>query len=396
MRFVEVLDEIRAEADVRSRRQVPSAQHEAQVAEAVLLLANVMHGRLPISRLQEALTTSDFPLLFGDILDRQVLAAYREWPSVWTAIARRAVVSDFRNVKVFPPAWGADSRLDEVREQAEYPEAKINEQAAIQYAVKKYGRRIGFSWEAITNDDLQQLTDIPQRFGRAARRTESRAVIDLYVDASGPHASLYTSGNKNIINATNAGGAFTAVNPPLSIAGLQQAYAVLANMKDENGEPMFLDAVTLVVPPALEVTAQNILNATSIEATTLGAGGAPPNPATAGEQRLVIQNWMRNRLTLVVDPYIPMVASSANGNTSWFLFANPNTGREALRIAFLRGHEEPEIWIKSPNAQRVGGGMVDPMDGDFDTDTVQYRVRHVVGATRIDPKGTVASNGSGA
>jgi hypothetical protein len=35
------------------------------------------------------------------------------------------------------------------------------------------------------------------------------------------------------------------------------------------------------------------------------------------------------------------------------------------------------------------------MDGDFDTDTVEYKVRHVMGGTLMDPKAAVASNGSG-
>jgi hypothetical protein len=51
--------------------------------------------------------------------------------------------------------------------------------------------------------------------------------------------------------------------------------------------------------------------------------------------------------------------------------------------------------MKSPNAVRVGGGPVSPLSGDFDTDAVEYRVRHVTGVTLVDQKATVASNGSG-
>jgi hypothetical protein len=40
-------------------------------------------------RLQEAMSTSDFPLLFGDIIDRSMLGRYREWPTVWAQLARR-------------------------------------------------------------------------------------------------------------------------------------------------------------------------------------------------------------------------------------------------------------------------------------------------------------------
>lgn len=401
MDFLETLETIRAEEagvgrifagegrGVRTGRAQSSPRYNAKLAATAAFVADILEGKRPAYHLREAMTTSDFPILFGDVLDRQVLASYIAWPTTWTAIARRALVNDFRDAKLYPPPFGADSRLDDVPQQAEYPEARLDEQAAIQYRVKKRGRRVAFSWEAIINDDLDQLKSIPERLGVAARRSESRDIIELYVDANGPHATLYTAANKNLINPVNGA---SATNPPLSISGLQDGYKVLSNQRSESGEPMMLEMVTLVVPPALEVVARNILNATQVELTTSGGvrdGGA-------GEQRLITANWMREKLTLVVDPYIPMVATTANGNTSWFLFANPATGREVIRIAFLRGHEQPEIWMKAPNAQRVGGGPIDPMDGDFDTDSIQYRVRHVFGTTRVDAKGTVASTGSGA
>jgi|SRR5581483_1590982 len=400
MDFLETIESLRA-ADagvrelfggegrgVRSAAAARSPRYTAALAEAAAFLADVWAGRRPLHHLREALTTSDFPQLFGDILDRSVLAAYREWPAIWPAIAQRRTVRDFRTVKLFPPAWGADTRLTAVAQDAEYPEASVTEQAPITFAVQKYGRRIAFSWETIVNDDLDQFKDIPERFGRAARRTESRFVTELYVDANGPHASLYSNGNKNLVNVANGA---ASNNPPLSIAALQDGMTVLAAQVGENGEPIMVESVALVVPPALEVTARNILNATQIWLTQ--AGGV--RDAGAGQQQLIAQNWMQNKVQLVVDPYIPLTATT-NGSTSWFLFADPNAGRPALTIAFLRGHEEPEIFIREPNARRAAGGAVDPLDGNFETDAVDYKVRHVLGGARVDPRATVASNGSGA
>ncbi len=383
--FLEVLETIRAEeasnarlfggdgTGVRSRRNSP--QYTARLAEAAKLVGDVMTGRQRPFRLMEAMSTSDFPQLFGDILDRQVLANYQETPTSWQNYCRRATVPDFRTVKRFR-VDGGESYLEEVGQGAPYPESNVTDDE-YSYAVVKYGRRMPFTWESMVNDDLQALKDIPERFGRAARRSEERFATTLFVDTNGPHASLYTGGNANIVTG----------NPALSIAGLQTAFQVLGAMLDSGGDPIAIDAVELVVPPALEVTAQNILNATEIWATT--AGGA-------SNQEIHTVNWMRSRLRLSVNPYIPIVAATADGNTSWYLFANPNSGRPALEMGFLRGHETPEIFMKSSNAQRVGGGMTDPMDGDFDTDSIDYKVRHVFGGSRIDPKMTVASEGDGA
>lgn len=376
----------------RLARRIGAVAYKSNLLEAVKLIESVVKGRRSARILSEVMTTDDFPIYFADILDRTMLAKYESWPVTWTAYAKRRVLNDFRDAKLLKPVYGADTILDEVAEGAPYPDAAIHEQEPLTWSVKKYGRRIPFSWETIVNDDLNQLTDMPERLATAARRTEQRLVTNLFVGANGPNTTLYTAGNANIVNTTNGA---SATNPPLSISGLNDALTVLSKMVDESGEPILRDMMTLVVPPALQYTARNVINATEIWDSTALGGGQPDNGSTSGERILRSNNWMRNMLDIVVDPYIPTLASSANGNTSWFLFANPAYSREAITIGFLRGHESPEIWMKSPNAIRAGGGAVSPLSGDFDTDSVEYRVRHVTGVLMVDPKATVMSNGSG-
>lgn len=407
MDFLDLIDKV--EGDVRNTRNIFSSEdgvpasrfrkgtnpvvYKQTLTEAIKFLADVKRGRKHYSLLREAMTTDDFPLYFGDILDRSLMARYELWPADWEAFARRVEVNDFRDAKVIPPLYGADGPLDIVPQGDQYPDAALYEQEPILWSVQKYGRKVPISWETLINDDLNFFTDIPDRLARAARRTEHRLVADLFIGASGPNTTLYTSGHKNIV--TTANGSVAGNNPALSINGLQSAYIVLTKMTDETGEPIYRDMVTLVVPPALEVTAKNMLSATTIWDSSLLGGGQPDNGTTSGERRLQVDNWMRNKVRLVVDPYIPILASSANGNTSWFLFADPNSSREAIRIGFLRGHTSPEIWMKSPNAIRMGGGNVGALEGDFDTDSIEYRVRHVTGVTQVDYKATVMSNGSG-
>ena len=67
------------------------------------------------------------------------------------------------------------------------------------------------------------------------------------------------------------------------------------------------------------------------------------------------------------------------------MFADASLGR-AVQVDFLTGHESPEICMKTSNKVSGGGGVVSPFDGDFDSDDVQYRVRHVVGGTHLDPR----------
>lgn len=383
MEFQEVIESIKAEeasvaklfgGDGQGVRQgKKSPQYMAKLGEAAQFYADVLNGRRASWQLREALGTSDFSNLFGDILDRQLLGSYLETPVVYRNFARIGTVSDFRTVKRFV-LNGSEAVLSVVPQQAEYPESSVTD-GVYSYSVQKYGRRIGFSWEAIMNDDLDALKSIPERFGKAARRSESKFATQLYCDASGPHASFYTVGNANKVTS----------NPVLSTAALQTAMKILAAQVDADSEPITIDAVHLVVPPALEITALNILNALQMEIVESGG---------TSNQKLIAANWMKNKLTLSVEPQIKNVATTANADTSWWLFAAPSAGRPALEIGFLRGHESPEVFIKAPSASMVGGGS-DALNGDFDTDTVQYKVRHVFGGTRMDPKMTVASNGSG-
>ncbi len=389
--FLELVDTLRAEeasiqtlfgnegTGVRHSKLKEAANYKRMLVEAAELVQKVVKGRLPTHYLTEALSTDDFPLLFGDILDRQLLGAFRDFPKNWQNFTRQRTVRDFRQVKRFQ-IDGAEGVLSVVGEQELYPGSTLSE-AQFVYAVQKRGRYMPFSWETIINDDLDALQDVPQRFGKAAARSEAKFVTELYVDASGPHASLYTGGNGNII----------ASNPVFDLAGIAAGLTLLDSAVDEDGEPIIIEAVELVVPPALRVTAMNIMNAIQVELTTLG-GTRDDN---AGGLRMIGANWMKTNLRLTVDPYIPIVASSANGSTSWFLFAGDAEGRFALEFGRLRGHEEPEIFIREPNARRIGGGTINPLEGDFDRDGISYKVRHVFGGTRLEPKVTVASNGSG-
>lgn len=354
-------------------------RHAQAFDEARHLLERVLKGdRYAMVTLQEAMSTSDFPLLFGDILDRTMLATFKAWIPDTLKIARRRTVNDFRDVKDFA-VDGAEGTLDAVPERTEYPEAALTE-ARDTWSVAKYGRVIDISWESVINGDLDSFSDRPQRLAKAARRTQAKQVTEQYVTTTGPHTSLYTVGNANIVTS----------HPALTTTGLATAMTVLAAQTDNDGEPIMFDTVFLVVPPALEITAMNIVNALQIEMTDGGG---------LSGQKLIAKNWMANRVQVVVDPYIPIVASSSNGSTSWFLFGNPADGRPALSYGVLRGHEEPEIWVRTPNAMRAGGGPVAPEEGSFENDSVAHRVRFVCGATRHTStggaKGTVASNGSG-
>ena len=133
----------------------------------------------------------------------------------------------------------------------------------------------------------------------------------------------------------------------------------------------------LVVPPALEYTARQILTS-GVKMWVESAGGAAtPYPMTNVIPQLGLQ--------LHVDPYLPVVDTSGNANTTWYLFGDPAQGA-AMEFGYLRGHETPEICMKNSDKVSVGGGMISPMEGDFVSDNIFYRVRLVKGSVQLDPR----------
>lgn len=395
MKFRETIESIASDAaDVRtlfagegSRKQVD----ETSLAEAVAFIADVFEGKRPIYHLREALTTSDFPVLFTQIIDRQVIAAYREVPSAWDMIARRRVVRDFRATTLVDPLMGSGARMNTITELAEYPSPAFPTIQSRNLQVKKYGAQFGISMEMLINDDLDQIRALPVRLGAMARRTENYEATAVYCGASGPAAAMFDADNTVLV--ANAIGVDTPEdNPPLSINGLTQAMNLLLSRRDEDGNLIARDNLILVVPPALEVTANNIINATAVQLTTLG--GVTDGVAGPAEQRLIAANWLTRRIRIMSNPIIPQIATT-NGNTSWWLFADPANDREAFTVGFLRGHENPEVFQRSSNSYLIGGAEVDPAGGDFDHDAVTYKVRHIFGTAIVDTKAVVASNGTG-
>lgn len=343
--------------------------YELKLKETIDLLSNA--NNLPPHKreylLREAITTSDFPYLFHDVLDRQLLAAYKAVEPAWKPFTRMSTVKDFRDAYRFS-IFGGDNQLARVGEKGEY---LASDREADRYIINvlKYGRQFDISWETIINDDLGALKDTPDRFARAAIRTEHRIMTTLYASDVGAHVEG-AGGNLYQVGVNAAG-------TVLSINALEVGVQTMNMFTDIGGEPIMATPRFLVVPPALEYTARQILtSATKMVAT--GVAGVPYPTAN------VISQF---GLQLIVDKYLPIVNTGNDQHTQWYLFSDPKD-IAALEAAHLTGHERPEIAMKSSDKVTVGGGLITPLSGDFATDNIFYRVRLVFGGTKLDWRGT--------
>jgi hypothetical protein len=403
----------------RAERSNPlrKKMYEARLAEAAKLIVRAFNGgKRDLLNLQEAMSISDFPKLFGDVIDRSVLANYLETPYTWDQIAYASEVSDFRPVKRFRIDGGTGllaniqvagqpnaGQLTPITQGGQYPEDSLSD-AQYTFQLYKYGKRMPFFWETFINDDLNAIKDTPARFGRGARRTEEWFVTQLFAN----NTTFFKTANKNIVTNTVVGDS-GGNNPVLTITALQRAIIVMMQQLDTTGQPVSVDAITLVVPPSLMVVAKNILNADYVWMTDQGGtfSNLGPNTAAVPLQQLHAQNWAKNIVKLAVNYELPIVDTTF-GKTGWYLFSDPKSGRPAIEFGRLRGHTSPELFMKLPNSVAIGEGAfgpgpgsmpgtqnANPMEGDFDTDAVFYKIRHVFGGTQEDPIMAVYSNGSG-
>jgi hypothetical protein len=419
----QVSEQALSEQGYRAAGEYRPSGYQKQFDVAHMLIEGAMRGSWRhAGLLREAMTVSDFPLLFGDVLDRQVLANYAETSYSWDMYCKRAILNDFRLARMFrvdrgaavldgpiiPNSYGATGTGTKGLEQlSEYP---LRRRVVSGYTdqLYKFGCRMDFSFETIVNDDLDALKDTPALFGRAARRTEEKRATQLYATSSGPNSSFYSTANKNVINPTVAPGC-PYTNPPLSIDAVMWALTVMSNQRDLDGEPISIDSAVLVYPPSLRVTAENILNARELYVNIEGGNisqNAGLTAMTSGV-RMVVANWAAKFAQGALNYYLPVV-DTTYGNTAWYIFASPKNGRPALQQSFLRGREMPQLYMKLPNQVGIGEGRMgpgagvmpgttntNPMEGDFDTDAIDYKIRHFLGGTLLDPILSVASNGSG-
>jgi ATP-dependent protease ClpP protease subunit len=286
-------------------------------------------------------TAGDFTHILKDVAHKAMLRGWEEQPETFEAWTRAGNLSDFKiNHRV---GLNLADNLLTVPEGAEFQAGTIGDRGeTIQLAT--YGRLFGISRQAIINDDLSAFTMIPQRMGRAARRTVGNLVYNVLINGqvmTEDSVQLFHADHKNL--KTTAFGA-TALKEIKEGMRLQKDPGGKANL---NITPSFL-----IVPAALEVAAYQLLNSP----VAVGATNAEPNPYAGMAQ-------------LIVDGRLDTASS-----TKFYAAASP-AAYDTIEVAYLNGVQAP---------------FIDQQEG-FSIDGVQYKVRIDVGVRALDFRGLFKS-----
>jgi hypothetical protein len=292
--------------------------------------------------------TSDFTIVLGDAVGRELQRAFESAEAGVLHAARAVTANDFRSR--YPVRLGDAPQLLKVNEHGEFKRGTIVEDAQPVWKLDTFGRIFGLTRQAIINDDLGAFNNIPSMFGIAAREFESQQVVSLLTSASGLGPTMgdesplfHTANHRNLASSGS-------VPSIASLGAARTAMRLQKNLDDRviNVVPKFL-----IVPAALETAAEQLL--ASINATTVD----DVNPFTG-------------KLTLLVDPRLDAASS-----IRWYLAGDP--GRyDGLEIAHLAGSEGP---LTETN---VG----------FDVDGVEFKVRLDFGCGFTDYRSFYANPGA--
>lgn len=299
----------------------------------------------PASLITRALhTTSDFPIILGDTVGRVLRDAYQAAPSGIRRLGRQTTARDFRSVnKVM---LGEAPLLEKLNEHGEIKAGTMAE-AREAYKVETWARKIGITRQVLVNDDLAAFSDLARRMGQAAAETEARILVTLLEAGNGNGPTL--SDSKTLFHADHGNKAGTGA--VISDATLSAARLALRTQKGIEDRTIRVTPRNLLVPPALETTAEKWL--------------ASIAPATAADV-----NPFSGSLSLVVEPRL----SSA---TRWYVTADPGE-IDGLEFAYLSGAEGPQVESRS----------------GWDVDGVEIRVILDFGAGFIDHRGWFMNAGA--
>lgn len=197
------------------------------------------------------------------------------------------------------------------------------------------------------NDDLGALTDLPKQLGRGGALGLSKDFWTVFLN----NAAFFVAGNNNVST-----GVFGS-------AALASAFNVFRKLKDTSGNFIMSTPRVLLVPPELELAAEQLRTATNVI-------GAPTTPVPE-------TNIWAGKFEVVTSPYLSDPTITGNSAVAFYLLADPND-LAAVEVAFLNGQETP---------------IVDTAEADFNRLGIQMRGYFDYGVALQDPASGVRSTG---
>lgn len=319
-----------------------------EIAKECLTRAGIQAPLDPMVLVREAIahSSSDFPNVLLDAVNKRLQRAYSETPVTYNRWTAKVSASDFKTIYGVQISGATD--LEEIKEGAEFTHTTFKDSKE-SYAISTYGKIFSITRTAIIDDDLRAFDRIPAMLGQAARRTVDKVVYSLLL--SNPTMSdgiaLFHASHGNVGTA----GA-------ISETTLNEARQKFLEQTDASGNLIAISPKYMLVPPAIYVTAAKWMNSTA-------------KPGGTNDEI----NVFNGMFELIEVPWLGTLPGGSN--TAWYLAADPNL-LSTIEVAFLNGQDTPTVESQT----------------GFEIDGVKFKVRLDFGVGVMDYRGLFKNAGA--
>lgn len=260
--------------------------------------------------------SSDFPNLFGSVINRTLAQRYAMIQMSYRTISRQQDFRDFRQQNVIRPA--DFPQLERLAEGAEIKFGTIGDKRE-SATLLTYARRLNLTRQMLINDDLGAVAQILASYGTTIALLEEQVAWALILSASGAGPTLNETGRAlfNTTDKTLAASAATIDEASLSIG--RESIRTQARIGGGAGNVIGLPPAFLVVGPARETAAQKMVT------QILASSAANTN--------------------VFVGTLQPVVSGQISGN-GWYLFTDPAL-QPVFRWGMLEGSTGPTLTVEN-------------------------------------------------
>lgn len=275
-------------------------------------------------------STSDFPSIFENALNKALLERYEQAAPTYRSIARRRDFNDFRP---HPMVRAGDfPRLQAIGEGGEIKFGTFGESKETA-AVLSYAVQFAITRQMLINDDLGAIQDVLNDSGNEVAYHEEVTFYAMFGSAT-------LADGKAVFHADHSN--LAGSGALISIATLGAARAAMRKQKSINGKNLNIAPTILLVSPDHETLAQQMVSSVQ------PAANANVNPFSGK---------------------LEVVSSAELTGNPWFLLSDP--GRLPNYVyGYLRGYEAPRVRMDEPFGVQ---GISVSLEHDFGVAAIDYR-----------------------
>lgn len=264
--------------------------------------------------------------ILGNVANKAMLKSFLAVESVARQFCRTRSTKDFKQTTSL--RMDANGSFTKVGPDGELKTIGLK-QSKYNNQVETYGAIVALNRQQIINDDLGAFMELPQHLGRLSATVLEETVFALLLANTG---TFFGTGNANYQE-----GAGTV----LSATSLTAAKKIFRQMKDSNGKLAMVTPKVLLVPSALEDTADRLYTSEFFQETTTANA---PSPS---------RNPHKGKFRPVVAPHLDNTSMSGYSSLAWYLLADP-ADRAIMEIAYLNGRDTPIIESGETSFQTLG------------------------------------------